>query len=82
MARNVILLLSSCGWSWTLISPGLLLPTVFLGRGQAAQRLLSGWSPSAIWAPWQQMHLQEPWLFHHLILSSPSQADPKRICSY
>lgn len=44
--------------------------SVFLQGGQTAHKLLSCWSPPAFWAPWQPVHLPEPWLFHCLILSA------------
>lgn len=46
MARNVVLLLSSWGWNWSLILSWAHPPPIstFLGTGQTAQRLLSLWS--------------------------------------
>lgn len=69
VTRSLSLLWSSWGWSWALILSWALLPHKYLPeeRAGSTEAPLSG-SP-AVWAPWQQMHLLQTGLFHHLILS-------------
>ena len=72
VARNVVLLLSSWGWNWSLIlswahpPPHKYLPRDRADGTEAPLSLV----PPAIWAPWQQMHFLETRLIHHLIPSS------------